>query len=119
MPARRSPSITSPKSSTASSATVYEPHPLGVHQGLSPPVLHPLVPVTKPDTTDGKNKGGRPPKFKDVKTLQKAIERYFAERDLEEDTRVFKHDRTIDWVDPDVKKAKPLTICTRCRHKTT
>jgi len=67
-----------------------------------------------------KNVGGRPLKllaqFKNVKGLQKAIDAYFAECDLEEDTRVYRHAKTIEWSDPADEKAPLESICTHCKN---
>lgn len=67
------------------------------------------------DSKPDKHPGGRPLKFPTVKALQKAIDAYFAECDREEDTRVFKHDKTFEWVN---EESRMEVRCKRCRGLT-
>lgn len=46
--------------------------------------------------------------------MQKAIDAYFAECELEQDSRVFKHGKTFEWTDADTKKVE--TRCKDCRR---
>jgi len=71
--------------------------------------------------TPPKNRPGRPLKFTSVEELELQIERYFADRDREEDTRIFAHEQaeTEEYEDFDEKGMLVLRrrrICTKCHR---
>ena len=65
-----------------------------------------------------KHPGGRPLKFQSVDELQTKIDAYFAECDREEDTRVYKHGDTFDWIE-EAKDGThiPVVRCKECRGR--
>lgn len=59
---------------------------------------------------------GRPLKFQNVQQFQKAVDAYFIECELEEDTRTYRHGRTMSWLDPDDAEAGVRNICIHCKR---